>query len=240
MAKNLFQLFPQKTAPKTPLGYKMVAKDKKGEIYLYGNIGMSFWGDGISAKQFKDDLKALGDVTTLDVRINSDGGDVFEGRTMYSLLSEHPAKKTVYVDGLAASIASLIAMAGNEIKMADGSFMMIHNAWGVAVGDSNEMNRMATLLESVTGTLIDTYAARTGQDRSKIKKWMNDETWMEAKDAKERGFATTVIEPVKAAASVRYPELFKNLPAPLRPNRTSAMAIIDRMRGKLTPSGKKV
>lgn len=235
---KIFMQGPTKVVPLNkpklkPAGYKVVAKGKHGEIYLYGDIGTSWWGDGISATQFKDDLKSLGAVDTLDIRINSNGGDVFEGRTMYSLLVDHKAKKTVYVDGLAASIASLIAMAGNDIKMGDGSFMMIHNAWGGATGDSAEMRRMADLLDAVTGSVCDTYVSRTGNEMKQVKKWMDDETWMSAKDCLERGFATTVIEATKAAAHVAHPERFKNLPACLRPNRALAQNLIERMQKKV-------
>lgn len=209
-----------------PSGYKMVSRAGKGEIYLYGQIGASWFGDGITAKAFADDLKKLGKVSAIDLRINSEGGDVFEGRTMYSLLAQHEAKITVYVDGLAASIASLIAMAGNEIKMAAGSFFMIHSPWTLSMGNAIDLRRTADLLDSVEGTLIDTYVARTKNDKAKVKKWLDAETWFTADEAKENKFADAVIEPVKAAASVKNADRFRNLPAALRPNRAAALALI--------------
>jgi ATP-dependent Clp protease protease subunit len=218
-----------KSSTAKPSGYRMLAKGATGEIYLYGVVGQTFWSDGVSATQFKNDLKDLGAVTQIDLRINSEGGDVFEGRTIYSLLSEHKAKIPVYVDGLAASIASLIAMAGDEIKMGDGTFMMIHNAWGLAIGNADEMRRQADLLESVSGSLLDTYVARTGKTRDEIKKWMDAETWMTAQECVDRGFATETTEPVRVAASVFHPEAFKNLPTVLRPNRAAAAAAIARV-----------
>jgi ATP-dependent Clp protease, protease subunit len=207
-------------------GYRMRAMGTQGEVYLYGVIGQTFFSDGVSAKQFADDLKALGAVSALDVRINSEGGDVFEGRTIYSLLNEHPAKITVYVDGLAASIASLIAMAGDEILMGDGTFMMIHNAWGGCCGEAADMRRMADLLDSVSQTLIDTYASRTKNKAADIKQMMDDETWMTAADAVKQGFATKVTDPTRVAASLRRPEAFRHLPAALRKNRTAAAGAI--------------
>lgn len=210
--------------------YRCTAKAGVGEILLYGVIGETFFSEGITAKQFSDDLKGLGPISQINLRINSDGGDVFQGRTIYSILAEHKAKVTVYVDGLAASIASLIAMAGDEIIMADGSFMMIHNAWGMSIGDANEMRRTAALLDSVSGTLVDTYAARTKQPRDQIKAWMDAETWMPAQESKDRGFATVVGEPVRAAALVSNPDIFKHLPVSLRPNRSAALAKIAAMR----------
>lgn len=228
---NLLAFKDQK---KTPNRYRMLAKagGTRAEIYLYGDIGASFWSEGITAKQFKDDLKALGDkVTDLDVHINSGGGDVFEGRTIYNLLLQHKAKKTVYVDALAASIASLIAMAGDEIVMGDGAFIMIHNAWGVAVGNAAEMQRVKDLLDSVSGTLIDTYAKRTKMPRDEIVALMDAETWMPAAEAVDRGFADKMVEPTKVAAAViSYPQAFKNVPKQLQPNRAKAVAAMERMR----------
>jgi ATP-dependent Clp protease protease subunit len=209
-------------------GYRMAARNGKGEIYLYGVIGDTFFSEGVTATQFSKDLKALGDVKEIDVRINSEGGDVFQGRTIYTLLKEHKAKTTVHVDGLAASIASLIAMAGDEILMAEGSFMMIHNPWTFAIGDANEMRRTADLLDTIAGTMIDTYAERSGAKRDDIVKWCNAETWMTAAETVERGFADKMSEPMKVAASVSMPRAFKNLPAHLRPNRARAQAMLDR------------
>lgn len=210
----------------TPKGYRVSAKGGRGEIYLYGNIGNSFWGDGISAKQFASDLKAMGSVSQIDIRINSDGGDVFEGRAMYSLLAQHAARKTVYVDGNAASIASLIAMVGDDIVMGDGTFMMIHNAWGVSVGEAAEMKRVAALLDSVTETLVGTYSARTGAKPETIKAWMDAETWFPASEAVANKFATRVSEPVKVAAMAANLFNYKKIPAPLRPNRAAALNLI--------------
>lgn len=223
--------FRKKPAAKTPGVYKMVAAGNRGEIVLYDIIGQDWWtGEGVTAKRFRDDLKALGKVAAIDLRINSEGGDVFDGRTIYSLLAEHPAQIVVHVDGLAASIASLIAMAGDEIRMADGSFMMIHNPWGMAVGDAGEMRKTADLLESVGGTLIDTYAARSNSQRSDVKKWMNEETWMTAQESLARGFATHVSDPIKAAASIKHPDRYQHLPAALDPRRARAQSAISRIK----------
>lgn len=233
---SLHKLPAGKTASKTPNHYRMLAKaaGTRAEIYLYGAIGESFWSDGITAVQFKNDLQALGNkVSAIDIRINSEGGDVFDGRTIYNLLAQHKATKTVYVDGLAASIASLIAMAGDEIIMGDGAFMMVHNAWGMAVGNGAEMRRTADLLDSVSGTLIDTYAARTKMSRDDVAALMDAETWMPAADAVANGFADKIIEGAKvAAAAITRPQAFKNLPEQLRPNRAAALAAMARTRAR--------
>lgn len=231
-----------KAGDRKPAGYKVQAKGDRGEIYLYDIIGSSWFG-GISAKQFSADLKALGSVSTIDVRINSDGGDVFEGRTMYTLLAEHKARVVVHVDGLAASIASLIAMAGNEIRMADGSFMMLHNPWGVTIGDAADHRVRAELLDTIAATMRQTYAVRSKKDEGDVKKWMDAETWFTASEAKDVGLADIVAEPMKAAAAVRdiiaaadgrkveSHTRFKNIPAALRPNRAAALEKIAAMRG---------
>src|SRR6478609_6695251 len=115
-------------------GYSIKAKGTTaGEIYIYEDVGDSWFG-GVTAKQFAADLKELGPVQTLDVRINSGGGDVFDGLAIYRQLVDHPAKVVSHIDGFAASIASIIAMAGDEIRISEAGFVMIHDAWGVAVG----------------------------------------------------------------------------------------------------------
>lgn len=192
------------------------AAGSRGEIWLYDQIGESFWGDGISAKTFQKELSALGRVTTLNVRINSPGGDVFDGLAIYNQLKTHPARVVVDVDGLAASIASVIAMAGDEVRMAANSMMMIHNPHGMAVGDANEMQRVAALLQQVKGSLSDTYAARTGQQKDQLNAWMDDETWMSAETAVQYGFADAVTDAQQVSASFHLLKNFRNVPDVLR------------------------
>lgn len=202
---------------------KKTASDR-AEIYVYGLIGVDWFGDGVSAKSFANDLKALGKVKTIDLRINSEGGDVFAGKAMYSLLVDHEAKIITHVDGLAASAASFVAMAGDEIEISEGAFFMIHNCWTWAMGDSNDMRRTATLLDEVNATVRDVYVSRTKNSAADIEKWMTDETWMNGKEAKQKGFADRVIENLKVAASVKHPGRFKALPVALRPRRNAMAA----------------
>lgn len=192
------------------------AAGSRGEIWLYDQIGESFWGDGISAKTFQKELAALGRITTLNVRINSPGGDVFDGLAIYNQLKTHPARVVVDVDGLAASIASVIAMAGDEVRMAANSMMMIHNPHGMAVGDASEMQRVAALLQQVKGSLSDTYAARTGQQKDQLNAWMDDETWMSAETAVQYGFADAVTNAQQVSASFNLLKNFRNVPDALR------------------------
>jgi ATP-dependent Clp protease protease subunit len=219
--------------PGTPAGYRIKAQKDRAEIVLYGVIGPSWFEDGISAAQFQKDLKALGDVKNIDLRINSDGGDVFDGQAIYTLLAQHKAEVTAYIDGLAASAASFIAMAADKIVMSEGAWMMIHNAWGVAVGGANDLRDAGNLLDRINVTMVEKYAARTGNDQKEIKKWMDAETWMEAKEAKEKGFAEEVVGNVKMAASVSRPKIystFKNIPNALLPNRAAAAAALSSMK----------
>jgi ATP-dependent protease ClpP protease subunit len=156
-------------------------------IYIYDEI--SSWG--ISAKQF---VKDLNDVTAkiINLRINSPGGNVFDGAVIHNALKEHAATINVKVDGLAASIASVIAMAGDSIHMANNAMMMIHQAWTYAAGNSTDMRKTADLLDKVDETIVSTYANRTAKAVSAIKQMMADETWMTAAEAKSHGFADTI------------------------------------------------
>ena len=191
------------------------AKDD-AEIMIYDAIGADFWGDGVTAKGFDKDLKALGSPKKITVRINSGGGDVFDGVAIFNTLARHPARKVVEVDGLAASAASVIAMAGDEIRMGEGAFLMIHNAWGFAMGNAAEMRRTATLLDSVSGQLAEIYARRTGRKAAEVVRMMDAETWMDAETAIAEGFAERRSDSsVKMAASIDLAR-FRNLPAALR------------------------
>jgi ATP-dependent Clp protease protease subunit len=192
------------------------ARGTTGEIWLYDQIGESLWGDGISAKQFQKELTAMGKVSTINLRINSPGGDVFDGLAIYNQLKSHPARVVVDVDGLAASIASVIAMAGDEIRMASNSMMMIHNPHGMAVGDAAEMSRVGALLGQVKGSLSSTYAARTGQKATQLDAWMDDETWMSAETAVQYGFADAITDPQSVSASFNLLNHYRNVPDTLR------------------------
>ena len=155
-------------------------EDETAEILIYDEI--SSWG--IEARQFVKDLSGIS-AKTIRLRINSPGGNVFDGVAIYNALKRHPASVRVEVDGLAASIASIIAMAGDTIHMAKNAFLMIHNAWVFAMGDAEEMRKMADVLEKIDGTMASTYAERTGSKPKDIRELMDAETWMTAEEAKE-------------------------------------------------------
>lgn len=174
------------------------------EIIIYSQIGQDWFGDGVSAKSFSDELKKVSaSVTTLNVRINSPGGDVFDGITIYNRLKQHKAKKIVYIDGLAASIASIIALAGDEIKMGEGALYMIHLPWTWAVGNRTELDNTVNRLMDVEEQMLSIYAKRSKMDRSEIRALLEAETWMDADTAIEHGFVDSKVEesmPIAASA----------------------------------------
>ena len=189
------------------------AKASNGEIWLYDQIGQSMWGDGISAKAFQKELSAMGRVTNISVRINSPGGDVFDGFAIYSQLQQHPANISVSVDGVAASIASIIAMAAGKgrLAMAKNALMMVHDPSGVAIGGESEMMRVASLLRTIKGNLADTYVSRTGNKRTAVDAWMADETWFTAESAIQNGFAD-VMTAESTVTACFDPSPFRNVP----------------------------
>lgn len=168
----------------TGRSFEIAAKTDVAEIDLYDEIG--FWG--VTAADFKGALNSI-TAKSITLRINSPGGDVFDGIAMFNDLVDHPADVEVEISGLAASAASIVAMAGDKITIAPNAFMMIHNAWALAVGDANDMTEMADILGKIDGSLAATYAARTGQSVKEMSALMDAETWLTADDAVEGGFA---------------------------------------------------
>lgn len=177
-----------------PRNYSIKAEENEATVYVYDVIG-GFWG-GVDAEQFAKDIAAL-DVDTIHVRVNSPGGDVFDARAMMTALQAHKAKVIVHIDGLAASAATFLAMAGDEIEMASGGFFMIHDAWTLAMGNRHDMRETADLLERIDGTIAADYVNRTGLDAGQVNGWMDAETWFTAEEAKEHGFVDRVIEQSK-------------------------------------------
>ena len=179
---------------------KAVAPDR-AELRIDGTIGGGwFEEDPVTAKAFAKELKAAGKVKHLDVYINSPGGSVFDGSAIYSQLKRHAAKKTVYIEGLAASIASVIAMAGDDIVMPDNALMMIHRASGGVFGDAGDLRKTAEVLEKVESSMITAYQAKTGRTPEELADMMADETWMTAQEAVALGFADRVAEAITVTA----------------------------------------
>jgi ATP-dependent Clp protease protease subunit len=185
--------------------WKFNAKENsdEGELLLYGDISDStWWGDEITPKNFKEELDSLGDIKTLNVYINSGGGDVFAGQAIYSMLKRHSATVNVYVDGLAASIASIIAMAGDSVKMPKNAMLMVHNPWSFGMGNANDFRKLADDLDKVRESMISVYEDKTGMEKESIVELLDAETWMTAEEALELGFADEVEEEKQLAASL--------------------------------------
>lgn len=190
---------------------RLEADGTTGEVMIYDRIGASWFGDGVEAKPFAEQLKKLGNVKTIRVRVNSPGGDVTEGWPIYNMLKDHPARIEMFVDGLAASMASLIVMAGDEITMAENALMMIHQPRMIAAGTSEELVDAAALLEKIETQGVDAYAARTGIPADEVRAMMKAETWMTGKEAVEKKFATKLSANKAIAASFDSAE-FNNCP----------------------------
>jgi len=189
----------------------------ESDLYLY--IEIASWGAGYaahSAQSFKQELDDLGEIESLNIYINSPGGDVFEGNTIMNMLKRKKCTKNVYVDGLAASIASVIAMAGDKIIMPSNAMMMIHNAWTYAAGNSNELRKLADDLDKVNASIRQTYLDKAGDklDEETIISLMDNETWLTAQECFDYGLCDVVGEDKSIAAKFDLNLLnkYKNIP----------------------------
>ena len=190
------------------------AANDTAEILIYDEIG--YWG--VTADDFVRELRSL-DAKNITLRLNSPGGDVFDGLAIYNALRSHPATIVTQIDGIAASMASVIAMAGDTVTAYDASFLMIHNPWGFVIGDYNDMRKMAAALEKTAGVLAHAYASKTGKSDDAMAALMDAETWFTAAEAAEIGLVDTVIEDGEsaAAAAAKFDlSAFGNVPASLR------------------------
>lgn len=182
---------------------------KAGELMLYGPIGaddgLGWLFDEMTPKQFKADLDALGDIAELRVFVNSPGGDVFAGQAIHSILQRHPAQIIVHVDGIAASIASIVVMAGDRVIMPRNAMMMVHNPYTMAMGDSEEFRKQADVLDRVRESMLAAYETKTRMSRDELLPLLDAETWMTAEEAVEMGFADEIEEAMPVAASLVRP-----------------------------------
>ena len=213
--KNLMTM-PKMSGPVNQKSwFRMQAKeDQTADIYIYDEIG----GWGISARRFTEDLISLGNLSHINLHIHSPGGEVFDGIAIYNQLKNHSATITVYIDGLAASMASVIAMVGDTVIMPKNAMMMIHKPWGVSWGDANDMREYADLLDKLENVLIPAYVAKTGKTTEEITAMLEQETWLDGDECVEHGFADKVIEPVKAMASLtsKRIEEFSSMPSAIK------------------------
>ncbi len=173
----------------------------RAEIYIYDVIVDYAWDENeTTAKGFIDDLQALGKNTALDLHINSPGGSVFAGLAIYNAIKRHQAEVIVYIDGLAASIASVVAMAGDEIVMPDNALLMVHNPYSYAGGTAADLRKVAEMLDKATASIISIYQEQTGMESGQLAEIMDAETWLTAAEALEQGFIDTVETALPLAA----------------------------------------
>lgn len=182
----------------------------EAELMIYDEIG----GWGITASQFASQLKGLGKITKLTARIHSPGGDVFEGMAIYNILKNYPAHKVAHIDGLAASMASVIAMAFDEVIMPENAMMMVHKPWGGTMGDADDMRKYADLLDKVESNLVGAYRDKTGLADEELHALLAEETWLTGVEAVEKGFADSLSEPLAMAASLQSNRMkdYANMP----------------------------
>jgi ATP-dependent Clp protease protease subunit len=204
------------------------ATGSEATVYLYDSIDPYY---GVNAETFVKDFNAI-TAPTIHLRINSPGGDVFDARSIATAISQHASTVVAHVDGLAASAASYIAIAADQVEMAPGSFLMIHKAWTFAFGNSDDLLSTAALLEKVDGSLAADYAKKTGKSAAQIDEWMSAETWFTAEEAVAEGFADKVSEEDPEGVDNAWDlSVFANAPkpkpAPAAPNKDVAAITVE-------------
>ncbi len=190
--------------------YTIRARGTGAEVLIYDEIGAY----GVSAKGFLAELGALPDGMPIDLRLNSPGGSVFDAVAIFNALARHTGTITVWIDGIAASAASYVAMAGDEIVMPENAFLMIHDPSGLVMGTAADMRDMAATMDKIAASMTRGYAAKSGKPEAQIAALMASETWFDATDALDLGLATRMAEPVRIAASFDIGR-FRNAPPAL-------------------------
>lgn len=185
---------------------RSAAKGEPAEIRINGEIGRNLYDEGIGPEDFIREVKRLNlkDGEVLNIYINSPGGNVFDGTAIYNYLRSLNQKIIVTIDAFAASIASVIALAGDKILMPENTFFMIHNPWTFAIGDSRVMQKAASDLDAIREGAIKTYLSRSNLNRKELITMLDDATWIGADRAVEIGFADEILQPVRAAALLQY------------------------------------
>lgn len=213
--------------------YVLNKSPKSATILVYGDIGPSWFGEGVTAADFAKRLEEVGNVSEIVVRINSYGGHMMDGLTIYRLLADHKARIITQVDAVAASAASLIAMAGDEIRVAEAAQIMIHEASSMGYGNADDFRALAEVLDTASEAAAELYAARIGNGKTaaELRAKMKAETWFTAKQAVDYGIATSILpnkvadeapEEARNAANVTKLQ-FKNKPREQKPGMAGAM-----------------
>ena len=184
---------------------KAEASSKSADVYIFDEIGTF----GLTAQSFIEEIKSYKD-TPMSLHINCVGGDVFEGMAIYNVLKKRTARTTVYIEGIAASMGSVIALAGDDVVMAENSLFMIHNAWGGAMGEATEIRKTAALLDKISGEIADIYTKKTNLPYNRVKEMMDEETWLSADEAFNLGFIDSISDAIKVAAKYDVSK-FKNI-----------------------------
>ncbi|MES0444972.1 MAG: head maturation protease, ClpP-related [Desulfobacterales bacterium] len=191
------------------------------EILIYGVIGEDYWGDGVSAAKFAQDLSSVRNVQTINARINSVGGNVMEGTAIYNTLVNHSAAINIIIDGWAISAASFIAMAGagegNSITMAENGMMMIHKPWAGSVGTADDLRKTAEMMDKAEVNIIKTYQSKVDKTDDELATMMAEETWMTGQEALDHGFVDSLTGSANISnnADNRIFNSYKNIPAGL-------------------------
>jgi ATP-dependent protease ClpP protease subunit len=181
-------------------------------VYIYEEIGASMFSEGVTAKTFVAQLKALGNVRQIDVHINSPGGSVFEATAIYNALKDHRARVVVHIDGAALSAATIVAMAGDEILIAGNAMMMVHSPLSLSGGNAEQLRQDASLLDRLEASMIGIYSDRTGLAADQLRAMLRNETWLDAREAVQYGFADRVVRDLAIAARFDVSK-YKNVPA---------------------------
>ena len=222
---------------------KASADKNEADVFIYGEITKYAWEDEgeHSATTFKNELDQVGEVDTINLYINSPGGSVFEGITIHNMLKRHEARVIVHVDALAASIASVIAMAADEIRMPSNSMLMIHNPWTFAIGNSADLRKEADDLERIGKSSMQSYLdkAQDKLDEKTLQELLDEETWLSADQAYSYGLCDVVEESNNMAASIsgEYLQRYKNVPKQLASNNVMSKEELE-LRQKISDEAK--
>jgi ATP-dependent Clp protease protease subunit len=235
-------LADNRRAPQRRFEVKALADDS-AEVFLYDAIvsdsAEAEWFGGVAPEPFVAALRGI-TAGTIHLRINSPGGSVFGARAIEQALRDHPARVVAHIDGLAASAATFIAMAADEVVMAKGALFMVHKAWTMAFGNSDDLLATADLLDKIDGTLVQTYADRTKQTPALVEQWMAAETWFTAAEAIEAGFADRLADDHTQAQAAWNLSAYAKAPKPAtaptpepEPQRVDAAALTRRLEAAL-------
>lgn len=212
MKNKLIQLLNDNSRSKKDFRIENMDGDE-ATVYIYDAIGDWY---GIAAEDFVRDFNAI-TASTIHIRINSPGGDVFEARAIQTAIRQHKSHTIAHIDGLAASAATGIAEAANEVEISPGSFFMIHNSWTLAIGNSIELRDTAEMLDKVDASILADYEKKTGKSADEIKEWMNAETWFDATEAVEHGFCDRLADDANESTENRWNlSAYSNTPKALK------------------------